>query len=69
VLELRIHDLRHVHATLSVWSGVDPKTIQKRLGHSSLHMTLGLYSHAVLDADRQLARRLNDIIADQTAHD
>jgi len=55
---IRIHDLRHVHASLAVAMGADPKTVQARLGHSTLDMTLGVYSHRAQDADRQLAERL-----------
>jgi integrase len=66
---IRIHDLRHVHASLSVWSGVDPKTVQKRLGHASLNMTLGIYSHALAEADQHLAAKLDGMVAVTTSDD
>lgn len=44
---IRLHDLRHTHATLALAAGVHPKVVQERLGHSSVTMTLDLYSHAV----------------------
>jgi integrase len=43
---IRLHDLRHTHATLALAAGVHPKVIQERLGHSSISVTLDTYSHA-----------------------
>jgi integrase len=42
---IRFHDLRHSHATQLLASGVHPKVAQERLGHSSIAMTIDLYSH------------------------
>lgn len=44
---IRLHDLRHTHATLALKAGVHPKVVQERLGHSSINVTLDTYSHAV----------------------
>ena len=52
---LRFHDLRSMNATAMVAAGVDLKTAQTRLGHSSPQMTLGLYARATADADRAAA--------------
>jgi integrase len=41
----RFHDLRHAHATHLLASGVHPKIASERLGHSSVGITLDLYSH------------------------
>jgi integrase len=43
--QIRLHDLRHSHATHMLASGVHPKIAQERLGHSSVGITLDLYSH------------------------
>lgn len=43
--KVRLHDLRHTHASLLLARGVHPKVVQERLGHSSITMTLDLYSH------------------------
>lgn len=45
---VRFHDLRHTHATLLLLSGVNPKIVQERLGHSSINVTLDIYSHVAL---------------------
>jgi integrase len=65
VPELRVHDLRHVHATLAIRHGADLKSLQRRLGHSSLAMTLGLYAHAVSSGDEQTAAALQHALGVQ----
>jgi integrase len=42
---VRFHDLRHSHATQLLLAGVHPKIAQERLGHSSIAITMDLYSH------------------------
>jgi integrase len=42
---VRFHDLRHSHATQLLGSGVHPKIVQERLGHSTITTTMDLYSH------------------------
>ena len=46
---IRFHDTRHAHATALFLRGVHPKIVQERLGHSSLQMTLDVYSHLIRD--------------------
>jgi integrase len=50
---IRLHDLRHSYATLALKAGVHPKVVSERLGHSTIAITLDLYSHVAqgLDAD------------------
>ena len=40
-----LHGFRHTHATLLFESGVSPKEIPHRLGHSDIYMTLDVYTH------------------------
>lgn len=42
---LSLHDLRHTFATRAIKKGVEPKVLQKILGHSSLAVTMDLYVH------------------------
>ena len=42
---VRLHDLRHTHASLMLREGVHPKVVQERLGHSTISVTLDTYSH------------------------
>jgi len=49
---IRLHDLRHTHATLGLAAGIPAKVMADRLGHSSVLLTLDTYSHVspALDA-------------------
>ena len=42
---IRLHDLRHTHATLMLKANVHPKIVSERLGHSTIGITLDTYSH------------------------
>ena len=42
---LTIHGLRHTWATLALEQGIHPRVVQERLGHSTIAITLGIYSH------------------------
>ena len=54
---IRLHDLRHVHATVALSAVVHPKVVQERLGHSSISETLDSYSHAIPACGRRRQRR------------
>jgi integrase len=60
--DLRFHDLRSLAATALVASGVDVKTAQTRLGHSSSRMTLDIYARATGKADRKAADAVGDFL-------
>jgi integrase len=47
VRRIRLHDLRHTHATIAVKAGVPVKVISERLGHESPAFTLKQYAHVV----------------------
>lgn len=63
---VRVHDLRHTHASLALAAGVPVEVVSRRLGHASVGITLDLYRHlyqpeldaAALSLDRLLAGRL-----------
>ena len=44
---IRLHDLRHTHATLALQAGIHPKVVSERLGHANSSITLDTYSHAI----------------------
>lgn len=44
---IRFHDLRHTHASQMLAAGVHPKVASERLGHSTIGITLDLYSHVM----------------------
>jgi integrase len=47
----RIHDLRHTHASWLIAAGVPPLVIQKRLGHTDIRTTFGVYGHLGPEGD------------------
>ena len=46
----RIHDLRHSHASLLLARGIPIHVVQRRLGHSSIQITVDTYGHLLPDA-------------------
>jgi integrase len=62
---LRFHDLRHTHATMLVSSGLNIKAVSSRLGHSSVGITLDLYSHAQREDDLQAASVISQLMDDE----
>lgn len=56
---IRIHDLRHSHASLLIHLNVPITVISKRLGHSTVKMTLERYSHCYSDGENVAVSALN----------
>lgn len=46
----RIHDLRHTHASMMLAAGLSMYELSRRLGHSSIQITVDIYSHLTEDA-------------------
>lgn len=63
--KIRLHDLRHTHASLLLARGVHPKVVQERLGHSSITMTLDLYSHLTPGLQEAAAATLNGLLREE----
>ena len=61
---VRLHDLRHAHATIMLQQGVHPKIVQERLGHSSVSTTLDIYSHVLPGLQEAAARRFEEGLKD-----
>ena len=59
LLPIRVHDLRHSHASMLIEMGFSPLEIANRLGHESVKTTLDTYSHLYPDKDQKLAGELN----------
>lgn len=56
------HMLRHTQATLLIGANTDIKTVQARLGHSSVNLTLDTYSHAIAAKDKDAADTFSSLI-------
>ena len=61
VKAIRLHDARHTHASIMLKQGIHPKIVQERLGHSSIEMTLDIYSHVMPGIQEAAAKRFDDI--------
>lgn len=59
---LRFHDLRHTAATLMLGRGVHPKVASEMLGHSTVAITLNLYSHVTKTMGREAARAMQEVL-------
>ncbi len=59
---IRLHDLRHSHATAGLEAGVPLKVMQERLGHASIAITADTYSHVRPELHQEAANRVADLI-------
>lgn len=59
---IRFHDLRHTHATQLLAAGVHPKIASERLGHSTIGITLDLYSHVMPGMQADAAEQVDAAI-------
>lgn len=58
VQKIRIHDLRHSHASLLIELNFSPLAIAERLGHEHVETTLNTYCHLFPNKQKQLADKL-----------
>jgi integrase len=59
---IRLHDLRHTHATLLLKAGVHPKIVSERLGHANIGITLDTYSHVLPGLQKAAAERFDTML-------
>ncbi len=60
VPKIRLHDLRHTSAALALATGMHPKVMSDRLGHSSISIALDVYGHLVPGLQEEAAAALLD---------
>ncbi len=53
--KIKLHSLRHFHASVLLQSGQNPVLVSKRLGHSTVSMTLDVYGHLMPGWQREAA--------------
>ena len=58
--QIRVHDLRHSHASLLIPLGFSPLVIQERLGHENVETTLNTYSHLYPSQQGELVMKLQE---------
>lgn len=61
VPHIRLHDLRHSHASLLIELGASPLLISERLGHDKIETTLQIYSHLYPDKHTAVAKSLDSL--------
>ncbi|WP_227878331.1 tyrosine-type recombinase/integrase [Arthrobacter dokdonensis] len=61
-LKLRLHDLRHTHATLLLAAGVPVKVVLERLGHANATITLGVYAHVMPGMQQEAAEKIGALL-------
>lgn len=59
---VRLHDLRHTYATLSLKAGVDIKTVQQNLGHSTASFTLQQYAHSTDHMQKKASEKIQNVL-------
>jgi integrase len=60
---LRVHDLRHMHASILLARGLPLPAVSARLGHASPAVTASVYSHALRGQDDAAARAVQGALA------
>jgi integrase len=68
VSRIRLHDVRHTYATLSLDAGIDPKIVSDRIGHSNMAYTLQIYTHPSTGRDRKAAETVAGLIFGISTH-
>ncbi|WP_416829643.1 tyrosine-type recombinase/integrase [Ectobacillus polymachus] len=62
VHKIKTHALRHSHASLLISMGENALVVRDRLGHEDIQTTLGTYGHLYENANKDVAKKLNNII-------
>ena len=62
---IRIHDLRHSHASLLIDMGCSPLLVKERLGHENIETTLQIYSHLYPAKQEEITARLESLIEEK----
>lgn len=62
VPKIRLHDLRHTHATILLKMRENPKIVSERLGHSTVVRTLDTYSHVLPDMQEEAVSKFSDLM-------
>lgn len=62
--EMNSHDLQHTFATLALAAGIHPKIVQTILGHSTIAITLDIYSHVLPGLYNEAADIIESMVND-----
>jgi integrase len=62
--EITCHGLRHTHASMLLYRGVNVKYISRRLGHTDIVITLQTYSHVLDEMEQKESRQVDETMMD-----
>jgi integrase len=60
---IRLHDLRHTHATIALKAGISAHIIAERLGHASPAFTLDQYAHVLPGMQAEAAAQIAELVS------
>ena len=63
---IRLYDLRHSCATLLLAENENPKVVSERLGHTTIRMTMDVYSHVLPSMQRAASEKLERMLIQKT---
>ena len=61
IKNIRIHDFRHSHASVMIANNIDLPVISRRMGHSTIDMTIKVYTHILPSSSEAAKNKLNSI--------
>lgn len=61
---IRVHDLRHSHASMLIEMGYSPLMVAERLGHENINTTLQTYSHLYPNKQQEIAQKLQEVASE-----
>ncbi|MEX2375860.1 MAG: site-specific integrase [Dehalococcoidia bacterium] len=65
---IRLHDLRHTHATIALKAGVPVKVISERLGHETPAFTMKQYAHVIPGMQAEAAAEIAQLVTGSSPH-
>ena len=60
---VRLHDLRHGHASGLILAGVHPRAVQERLDHASAAFTMQVYGHVAAGLQQEAANSFEELMS------
>lgn len=60
--DIGFHGFRHTHTSLLINNDMNPKELQKRLGHANYSTTMDIYAHLYQNKDAELAEKYERIL-------
>lgn len=62
--QFTLHGLRHTHASILLYQGVNIMNVSKRLGHSSMETTMSTYLHIIKELEDKDVELINAVFDD-----